>query len=408
MKILHTADWHIGKVLHKHSLVPEMEMFLEWLIEYIKSQKIDVLLVSGDIFDVANPSVKDRGVYYRFLSRLIGSNTQVIITGGNHDSVGLIDAPNEILKHINISVVGGAKKELKDELIEVYDRDGKISLIVAAVPFLRDRDLRNLYSDLEFENRTEALRFGIAEHYQKLSDLCIELYPEIPSIAMGHLYAKGVTTSESERDIHIGNAAAIDSAIFSDSFEYVALGHIHRPQIVGGNPMIRYSGSPIALSFSEKEDQKCVLVTELKNSKFSLPEVVFVPKKRQLKKVSGNFEEVKNKLENYTPDFELESLVEIEIVEEEFSAVLLSNVEQLISEYASNAKFTILKSKTSFLKGAKDTSDLFERGESIEDLKPLDVFEKLLESESLSDEKNAMIKDAFIELLESIQHTDSL
>jgi len=408
MKILHTADWHIGKVLHKHSLVPELEMFLDWLIQLIKDEGIDLLLISGDIFDVANPSVKDRGVYYRFLSRLIGTHTQVIITGGNHDSVGLIDAPQEILRHININVIGGAKHELKEELIQVIDHEGKLSLVVAAVPFLRDRDLRNLHDDKDFESRTDALKFGIAKHYESLAELCQDMYPDVPALAMGHLYAKGVTTSESERDIHIGNAAAIESSIFPDRFEYIALGHIHRPQIIGGNPMIRYSGSPIALSFSEKEDQKCVLITELKDGKFTIPEIVQVPKKRQLKKVNGTFDEVKDQLERYAPEFELQSFVEIDIEEEDFSAVLLSNVEQLISTYASSEIFTILKSKISFANGAKDTADLFKRGENIEDLRPIDVFEKLLENETLSEDKTEMIKDAFVELLESIHHSDSI
>jgi len=408
MKILHTADWHIGKVLHKHSLVPEIEMFLDWLFDYIESENIDLLLVSGDIFDVANPAVRDRSVYYRFLSRLIGLNIQVIITGGNHDSVGLIDAPQGILRHINISVVGGAKKELKDELIPIYNADGDIDLVVAAVPFLRDKDLRNLNSDAEFENRTEALRHGIAQHYRAIADLCSELYQDVPALAMGHLYAKGVSTSESERDIHIGNAAAVESDIFSDRFGYVALGHIHRPQIIGGNPLIRYSGSPIALSFSEKEDQKCVLLTELKDGQFTNPEVVPIPKKRQLKKMTGSYEEVKDKLEKYNPEYELVSLVELEIIEENFSGAILSDVEQLIAEFAKSDKFTILKSKTTFLKGAKDTSDLFERGESIEDLKPIDVFEKLLENESLTEDKHKLMRDAFVELLESIHHSDSI
>ena len=408
MKILHTADWHIGKVLHKHSLVPEMEMFLDWLVQVLETEEIDLLLVSGDIFDIANPSVKDRGVYYRFLSRLIGTNTQVIITGGNHDSVGLIDAPQEILKHIKINVVGGAKPELKEELVEVYDDNGDVQVIVAAVPFLRDKDLRNLNTDTEFDNRSEALKAGIAKHYHMLGELSKELYPEIPAIAMGHLFARGVSTSESERDIHIGNAAAVESDIFPDHFGYVALGHIHRPQIIGKNPMIRYSGSPIALSFSEKEDQKCVLIIELEDGKLVEPRVMAVPKMRQLKKISGNYDHVREKLENYNPTFELKSFVEIEVIEDDFSALLLANVEQLISEYSANANFTILKSKTSFKNGAKDTSDLFERGDSIEDLKPMDVFEKLLENEKVSEDKSDMIKEAFVELLESIQQSDSI
>lgn len=408
MKILHTADWHIGKVLHKHSLVPEMEMFLDWLIQLIENEDIDLLLVSGDIFDITNPAVKDRGVYYRFLSRLIGTNTQVIITGGNHDSVGLIDAPQEILRHININAIGGAKPELKDELVEVVDRNGDLQMVVAAVPFLRDRDLRNLHTDIDFESRAEALKAGILKHYEMLSELSENLYPDIPAIAMGHLYAKGVSTSESERDIHIGNAGAVESSIFPDHFQYIALGHIHRPQIIGKNPMIRYSGSPIALSFSEKEDQKCVLLTELINGKLKEPEVVQVPKMRQLKKIMGNYDEVKEKLENYAPDFELKSFVEIEITEDDFSEIILANVAQLITDFSDNENFTILKSKTNFKNGAKDTSDLFERGESIEDLKPIDVFEKLLEGEKIPEDKNQIIKETFIELLESIQQSDSI
>lgn len=402
MKILHTADWHIGKILHKHSLVQEMELFLDWLIQIMAEEEIDLLLVSGDLFDTANPSVKDRSVYYRFLSRLIGSKTQVIITGGNHDSVGLIDAPQEIFKHLKINVIGGAKPDLQDELVEVYDENQDLKLIVAAVPFLRDRDLRNLNTDEKFESRSEALKAGIEKHYATLSDLCDEQYKGIPAMAMGHLYARGVTISDSERDIHIGNAAAIESSIFPDRFSYVALGHIHRPQIIGKNPFIRYSGSPIALSFSEKEDQKCVLITELSDGKFTSPQVVFVPKNRQLKKVKGNLDEVKSKLNAYNPNFKLSSFIELEISEKDFSASILSEVEQLVSEHANSEKFTILKSKTTFENGAKDTSDLFQRGESIEDLKPLDVFDKLIENETLSEDKKEMVKDAFIELLESI------
>lgn len=403
MKILHTADWHIGKVLHKYSLNEEFELFLDWLLDCIQKENVDVLLISGDIFDVANPSVKDRGVYYRFLSRLIGSRTQVIITGGNHDSVGLIDAPQEILKHININVIGGAKADLSDELIEVFDENGKVACIVAAVPFLRDKDLRNLNTDVKFENRAAALKSGIENHYSSLAQLCEANYKGTPALAMGHLYARGVSTSESERDIHIGNAAAVESDIFPDTFGYIALGHIHRPQVIGGNPMVRYSGSPIALSFSEKEDQKCVLITELKDGKFGEPEVKLVPKKRQLKKMSGNLEEVKSKLETYRPDFDLKSFVEIEIKEENFSAAILAEVEVLISEYNEHENFIILKSKTFFEHGAKDTADLFQKGESIEDLKPKEVFNKLLENESLSEDNVNLVKDAFVELLESIQ-----
>lgn len=402
MKILHTADWHIGKVLHKQSLADEMGLFLDWLLELIESEEIDLLLISGDIFDVANPAVKDRKVYYNFLSKLIGGGTQIIITGGNHDSIALLDAPQEILEHINVSVIGGAREHIEEEIIEVKGNSGNVELIVAAVPFLRDKDLRSESDNSEGKDRSTVLREGIASHYAKAGEICAEKYKELPALAMGHLYAKGVSTSESERDIHIGNAAAVESNIFPSTFGYVALGHIHRPQMIGGSKMIRYSGSPIALSFSEKTDAKCVLIVELSNGIFSEPEVVDVPKKRALTKFSGTYDEVRAKLENYNPEYDLVSFVEIEVIEGDFSSNVLANVEDLVTEYANNEKFHILKSRTQFENGANDTSDLFDQGVNIEDLQPSEVFEKRLLTEQVDDEKRSFLKLAFQEILEEV------
>jgi len=402
MKILHTADWHIGKVLHKHSLQDEMELFLEWLLVYIDSEGVDVLLVSGDIFDIANPAVKDRAMYYGFLSKLIGKDIQVVITGGNHDSIGMLDAPQEILENINIYVVGGAKENIAEELIVLKNKEGENALVVAAVPFLRDKDLRNLNDNDASLSRTDQIKAGIESHYKELAVLCEHNYPDMPAIAMGHLYATGVSTSESERDIHIGNAAAVESNVFSSTFGYVALGHIHRPQVIGGNDMIRYSGSPIPLSFSEKEDKKCVIEIDLEENKFSEPAVVYTPKNRELKKVKGTYAEVKEKLDFYSPEYPLPSFVEIEVIEEEFSAANLALVEELSQEYSKSKNFKILKSKTHFLNGAKDTSDLFEKGANIEDLKPQEVFEKRLEQENFDSEKAKELREAFLEIFENL------
>lgn len=408
MKILHTADWHIGKILHKHPLQDQLKMFFDWLYELIDQESIDVLLVSGDVFDLANPSAKDRELYYGFLTRLSGLDLQVIITGGNHDSVGFLNAPRELLHELNITVIGGATEALGDELIQVPGPDSNPELIVAAVPFLRDKDLRSRETDEQYENRTEAVREGIKKHYADLASIYEAQYPEIPALAMGHLYTIGADPSDSERDIHIGNAAAVDVSAFPKVFGYVALGHIHRPQIIVKNEFIRYSGSPIALSFSEKNDHKCVLIIELENGKFSLPKVLAVPAFRELKKFTGTLAEVRSKLDAYQPDFPLHSFVEIEVKEEVFSSVMISEVEDLKTEYEANERFTILKSKTTFSSGAKDTADLFEGGENIEDLTPTEVFAKRVESEELDSETETLLKEAYQELLESVQQEGDL
>ncbi len=408
MKILHTADWHIGKILHKHPLQDQLKMFFDWLYDVIEQESINVLLVSGDVFDLANPSAKDRELYYGFLTRLSALNLQVIITGGNHDSVGFLNAPRELLNELNITVIGGATEALEDELIAVTSTDNNPELMVAAVPFLRDKDLRSRETDEQFENRTEAIREGIKKHYADLAAICRNQYPEVPALAMGHLYTIGADPSDSERDIHIGNAAAVDAGAFPEAFGYVALGHIHRPQIIAKNEFIRYSGSPIALSFSEKNDHKCVLIIELEKGEFSVPKVLPVPAFRELRKFTGTLAEVKAKLDGYQPEFPLHSFVEIEVKEEVFSSVMISEVEDLKMGYETSESFTILKSKTTFSSGAKDTADLFEGGENIEDLTPTEVFAKRVESEELDSETETLLKEAYQELLESVQQEGDL
>ena len=403
MKVLHTADWHIGKILHKQSLKNELDLFFSWLIKIISTESVDVLLVSGDVFDLANPSSKDRGLYYNFLSQLSKLSIQVVITGGNHDSINLLDAPKEILNSLAITVIGGAKENIKEELIELKNDNEEIALIVAAVPFLRDKDLRNKNTDQVFKDRTEAVREGIKNHYAELADICISKYKDLPCIAMGHLYAKGSLTSDSEREIQVGNTAAVESNIFSSVFDYVALGHIHRPQIIGKNEHIRYSGSPIALSFSEKKDAKTIVLIDIKSKNDVSVTPIEIPKFRELKKIKGNFDYVKSKLEIYNPSFQLKSFVELEINEKKFSSNLLSKVESLVDEYENSDTFSILKHKTVFEEGAKDTSELFTHGQNIEDLTPLDVFNKRLEQENLEEDAIQMMRDAFIEILEEVQ-----
>jgi len=407
LKILHTADWHIGKVLHKYPLREELVLFFDWLIALLEKEAIDVLLMSGDVFDLANPAVKDRELYYQFLHRLIKLDIKVIITGGNHDAVGLLNAPQKILNTLNINVVGGAEENIEEELIEVKNKQGQTELIIAAVPFLRDKDLRSKQTDEQYKNRTEAIREGIKNHYSKLAEICENKFSGIPVIAMGHLYAKGASTSDSEREIHIGNAAAVESTIFSSTFNYVALGHIHRPQIINKNQYMRYSGSPIALSFSEKSDQKSLVILKLEDRQIQPPEIVEIPKFRSLTKFSGDLKTVKEKLSSFAPDYPLTSFVEIEVIEEKFSAVTLSEVDELVTDYNEESAFTILKPRITSTEKANDTAALFKEGEHIEDLKTIDVFTKLMDHQDIEPAQQAMLKEAFIEIMEAVNQSET-
>lgn len=401
MNILHTADWHIGKSLHKHSLDAEMQLYFDFLIETIVEKSVDVLLVSGDIFDSAHPAAKDRKTYYQLLSRLMPLDVKVIITGGNHDSVAVLDAPKELLEELDISIVAGAKSDLAEELIPIYE-DDKLALVVAAVPFLRDRDLRVLQADANYETRAEALRAGIARHYAELTSLAQDRYSEVPLIAMGHLYATGAMTSESERDIHVGNAAAVDASTFAAGYDYVALGHIHRPQRVDQHDFIRYSGSPIALSFSEKKDEKSMLLISVQDGKVQMPEILPIPKKRALVKFAGRLDAVRDAIAQYENELELPTFCEIEVSEESYSAGVLLEVDQLVAATNEKERIKILRTRVHFEQGAQDTSHLFEVGQQIDDMSAAEIFDARLSQEEMSDDRKEKLKLMFSELVDSV------
>jgi exonuclease SbcD len=253
MRLLHTADWHLGARLVERDRLPEHAAFLDWLIETLRSEKIDALLVSGDVFDAANPPQDAVALYFDFLKRLADLKTvQAVVTGGNHDSASHLNAPRELLKRFDVHVFGHAGETNVVDLGEA---------VVAAVPFLRERDLRQATAGETITAVHEQLRAAIRAHYAAQLAACRDLAQGRPVIAMGHLTVLGATTSDSERDIHIGNLGAVGADLF-EGFDYTALGHLHRPQKVAGLETIRYSGSPIALSFSEAADKKSVVILE--------------------------------------------------------------------------------------------------------------------------------------------------
>lgn len=400
MKILHTADWHLGKKLHKHDLSKDHQLFLDWLILLIQEQKIDLLLISGDVFDLANPPLEARAMYYWFLRQMIQLKCKIIITGGNHDSAQMLDAPKDILNLLDISVVGGATTPIENEIILLEN------LVICAVPYLRDADLRQAIEGETGTSRIENVRLGIKKHYDTLAEICQEKYPNLPKIAMGHLYANGSISSESEREIQIGNLASVDGNDFSKTFDYVALGHIHRPQIIGGNERIRYSGSPIPLSFSEKNDQKIVLILEISENKIQKIEPIEVPKFRELKRISGTLEAVKSKLIAFQNEAPLKSFLEIEVIEDAFNPLIIKELNDLIGVF-DDENAIVLKHRIGFKNEVTSSEELFVEGQNLEDISEKDMLQKRLEKEnSLSDEHRALMMEAFTELLLMVEQDD--
>ena len=279
MKILHTADWHLGARLVDHDRSEEHQGFLDWLLVLIQERGVELLIVAGDIFDSANPPQSSLAQYYRFLSALVSTTKcEVLIIGGNHDSAATLNAPREILRSLRVNVHGCAPENV-DEAIHQYPE-----AVVCAVPFLRERDVRTATAGQTHDEVVAAIREGIKAHYHSVLVAAQAVAAGRPIMGTGHLTAIGVTSASSERQIHVGNLGAVGADCF-DGFDYTALGHIHRPQLVAGRENVRYSGSPIFLSFDEAANAKQVLLLDVNPGTPVVVESVPLPIWRSLQQV---------------------------------------------------------------------------------------------------------------------------
>lgn len=400
MKILHTADWHIGKKLHKHDLAPDFELFISWLCDTIEKRKIELLLVSGDVFDLANPSSEARRQYYRALLQLKKLDCRLILTGGNHDSPAMLDAPGDILREMDVHVIGGLPQDINNVIIPVKGRSGNYEIVIAALPFLRDADLRTAGEGNTYEDRLEATRKGIQNTFSNAAEICREKFPNVSAIAMGHLFAAGADTSESERDIQIGNQAAFNALQFGDYFKYIALGHIHKPQRINGTVPTYYSGSPVPLSFSERSDEKRVLLIDTEAG--FIPESISVPSFRRLLKVSGTLEDIKIKLNNLEGKNQLDSLIEVILTEGQYNVDIIYQFDELVTHF-NTPGFEIVKHRTSFTRQQRGASEIFKNSTQLEDLSPREVFLELVNKHQYDEDTLQELLGAFDELLEEVQ-----
>ena len=269
LTLLHTSDWHLGRRLYGKPRYDEFKQFLDWQLQTLREQKVDVLLIAGDIFDTTAPSNQAQNLYYDFLSQVCHTECRhVIIVAGNHDSASFLEAPKQLLKAFNIHIIGSMTDTPTDEVITLSDKSEQPELIVMAVPYLRDRDVRTVGHGERLDDKERKLAQGIKAHYAQIADIAIAQQAQlkakykrsIPIVATGHLFTVGGQTMEGDgvRDLYVGSLGSIGAEIFHPQIDYVALGHLHIPQAVGGQPHIRYAGSPIAMGFGESRQQKQV------------------------------------------------------------------------------------------------------------------------------------------------------
>lgn len=395
MNILHTSDWHLGQNFMGKSRVEEHEAFLSWLLNTIKEKQIEVLLVSGDIFDTGTPPNYALELYYNFLKELSNIKTLIttIITAGNHDSIATLKAPKQLLEVLNVHVITNG--DVDENIIIPILKEKELKAIVCAVPFLRDGVIRQSLSGQTISEKEKLSNEGIKSYYENAYEKALELKSDknIPIISMGHLTTVGSRTSQSERDIYIGGTIDIGGDYLASMFDYVALGHLHINQIVGNNQHVRYSGSPIPLSFSESKNTQKVNLVNFEETKINIEELE-IPLSRKLLVIKGNFESIKNELLKIE---DKNSWIEVHIKDDN---AMFVNGE--IRELASNQELILLAVKIDKSEKQLKANDL--KVISLDELSVEQVFEKRLELEELEDkefEKELLFK--FKQIVSKVQ-----
>ncbi|MFD3001685.1 exonuclease SbcCD subunit D C-terminal domain-containing protein [Pontibacter toksunensis] len=400
MRVLHTSDWHLGQRLVNLERTEEHQHFLNWLLQTIEVQQVEALIMAGDVFDNGAPSNTALKLYYDFLRRVCATCCRhIIITGGNHDSVSTLNAPRELLECFNIYVIGGATPDPLDELIELRNTQGELELVVCAVPFLRDRDIRLSVAGESYEEREKRIKEGIAAHYEAFVPH-LQKYKEqkIPVVATGHLFAAGSSASESEKEIHVGNLGQIGADQFPKEFDYVALGHLHRPQQVNKRHHIRYSGSPIPFSFSEVTDKKVNYVLEFRDGKLADLQELEIPCCRKLVRFKGPLEKVKQQLAVFdNSDYTLTAWAEIQV---ELDTLLPDLNQQLEEVLSLKTGIQLLIHRPPLIKASSQTLEQQVQEEvDLHTLREKDVFLKRCES-TYPDSDHTELLSTFSELLE--------
>lgn len=363
------------------SRIKEHEAFLSWLLEIIEEKQIELLLVSGDIFDTGTPPNYALELYYNFLKQLSSKKSlkTTIITAGNHDSVSTLKAPKQLLEALNVHVVVNGDEE--ENIIIPINEDDETKAIVCAVPFLRDSVIRQSLGGETVSDKEKLANDGIKNYYEnaykKAKELNDTFTKSVPLIAMGHLTTVGSRTSESERDIYIGGTLDIGGDYLGSLFDYVALGHLHINQTVGSvkSGHVRYSGSPIPLSFSEsKNTQKVNLVTIKESVEV---EELEIPLKRKLKVIKGNLETIIDELKKVE---DKTTWIEVHIKDDN---PMFANTQ--IREESTKLDLTILAVKIE--KSEKQLRAKELKAISLDELSVNDVFEKRLEQENIEDKE---------------------
>ena len=410
MRLLHTSDWHLGQHFMGKSRQAEHQALIGWLLEQVEAQAVDAVLIAGDIFDTGTPPSYARELYNQFVVRLNKAGVALLLLGGNHDSVATLSESRELLAHLGTTVIAATRTDPATQHIVLPQRNGDPGCIVCAIPFIRPRDVLQSQAGQSAEDKQLSLQTAIQEHYaavfaaavERQTALAAELGPNfgrpLPIIATGHLTTVGASTSESVREIYVGALEAFPTSAFPPA-DYIALGHIHRPQKVGGLEHIRYCGSPLPLGFDEAKQQKEMLLVDLGNDGLNAVSVLPVPRFQSLVAVSGNLDTLAGAIGAAAAQGtrECPAWLEVTVAEDDYLADLPARIEALTEGWP--VEVLRIRRQRGNAAARLDAA----ASETLDELDPLDVFARRLQQEELGEELQQALNERYRAVVASLQ-----
>ena len=409
MRILHTSDWHLGQTFFTKTRKSEHDAFLKWLLALSEKECVDAIIVAGDIFDTGTPPSYARQLYNQFVVDLQKQRCQLVVLGGNHDSVSVLNESRQLLSCLNTHVIASTGMPTEEQVISLYNKDNEVGAILCAIPFIRPRDVLVSQAGDSGVDKRRALGEAITEHYKAVYEAALTqreaVGKSVPIIATGHLTALGISQSDSVRDIYIGTLEGFAADGFPPA-DYIALGHIHRPQKVAKTEHIRYSGSPIPLSFDELKHTKHVNIVDFCGDKHTAQvNPVEVPVFQAMASHSGTLEALKQQLSVYE-NSEQTVWLSLEVQSQGY----LSDLQQRIAAITEPLNAEVLQLRRARQNTAHN--GVPEQKETLSELTPAQVFERRLALENFEEDEAAQsrktrISQQFNAIYQELRSEDS-
>lgn len=402
MRLLHTSDWHLGQHFMGKTRQAEHQALIGWLLEQVEARQVDAVLIAGDLFDTGTPPSYARELYNQLVVSLHALQVPLLLLAGNHDSVATLNESRELLARLGATVITTAGADPACQLVLLPGRDGNPGCLVGAVPFIRPRDLLQSQAGQSGEDKQRSLQSAIQAHYAAVHAALVERQQELetslgrrlPLVLTGHLTTVGASASESVREIYVGALEAFPTSAFPPA-DYIALGHIHRPQKVGGLEHIRYSGSPLPLSFDEAGQQKEMLLVDLEAGGLAAVTPLPVPRFQGLAAIRGSLDSLAGPIGAAAAlgSPERPTWLEVTVNGDDWLADLPARLEQLTAGWPVD----ILRIRRA--RGNEAARLAASPGITLEELSPDEVFARRLAQEDLDEPQREALTGLYRQIL---------